>query len=106
LYAGPQTGERRVLDAESGKQLWEAQLPASGNATPMTYSMHGKQYLVIAAGGHPKITEEASSDKLISQSAIGSLARTQRGTMQEIFFLACIVGSAASRINSNLKGRH
>jgi quinoprotein glucose dehydrogenase len=58
----------RAFDTESGKELWEAQLPASGNATPMTYSMHGKQYMVIAAGGHPKITEEAPSDTLISFS--------------------------------------
>jgi quinoprotein glucose dehydrogenase len=58
----------RAFDVETGKELWEAQLPASGNATPMTYSMNGKQYLVIAAGGHPKITEEALSDTLISFS--------------------------------------
>jgi glucose dehydrogenase len=32
----------------------------------MTYSADGKQYLVIAAGGHPKITEEALNDVLIA----------------------------------------
>jgi glucose dehydrogenase len=58
----------RAFDVENGKELWEAQLPAAGNATPMTYSVNGKQYLVIAAGGHPKITEEALSDTLISFS--------------------------------------
>jgi len=37
-----------------------------GNVTPMTYrlSATGKQYLVIAAGGHPKITEEKLGDSL------------------------------------------
>jgi quinoprotein glucose dehydrogenase len=56
----------RAFDMQTGKEVWKAQLPASGNATPMTYSMQGRQYLVIAAGGHPKITEEALSDALIA----------------------------------------
>jgi outer membrane protein assembly factor BamB len=43
----------RAFDVQTGKELWKAQLPASGNATPMTYSVNAKQYLVIAAGGHP-----------------------------------------------------
>jgi hypothetical protein len=34
-------------------------LPAAGHATPMTYQIDGKQYLVIAAGGHAKIEQES-----------------------------------------------
>jgi quinoprotein glucose dehydrogenase len=45
----------RAFDAETGKELWKFELPASGQATPMTYSIGGKQYLVIAAGGHGKL---------------------------------------------------
>ena len=45
----------RALDIETGKELWKYQLPAGGQATPMTYSLNGKQYLVIAAGGHGKL---------------------------------------------------
>ena len=45
----------RAFDAETGKELWSFVLPAGGQATPMTYSIAGKQYLVIAAGGHGKI---------------------------------------------------
>jgi quinoprotein glucose dehydrogenase len=56
----------RAFDIQTGKELWKAQLPASGNATPMTYSVNGKQYLVIAAGGHPRITEEALNDALVA----------------------------------------
>jgi glucose dehydrogenase len=56
----------RAFDVQTGKELWKAQLPASGNATPMTYSVNGKQYLVIAAGGHPKITEESLNDALVA----------------------------------------
>jgi quinoprotein glucose dehydrogenase len=32
-----------------------AELPAGGQATPMTYTVKGKQYVVIAAGGHGKL---------------------------------------------------
>jgi quinoprotein glucose dehydrogenase len=42
----------RAFDVNTGKQLWEARLPAGGQATPMSYSAGGKQYVVIAAGGH------------------------------------------------------
>jgi quinoprotein glucose dehydrogenase len=58
----------RAFDVETGKELWKVQLPDSGHATPMTYrlSANGKQYVVIAAGGHPKITEESLSDALVA----------------------------------------
>lgn len=42
----------RAFDMRDGKQLWEARLPAGGQATPMTYEVNGKQYVVISAGGH------------------------------------------------------
>jgi quinoprotein glucose dehydrogenase len=45
----------RAFDIESGKELWTYELPAGGQATPMTYTLDGKQYLVIAAGGHGKM---------------------------------------------------
>ncbi len=44
----------RAFDSETGNELWKFELPASAQATPMTYSLGGKQYLVIAAGGHGK----------------------------------------------------
>jgi quinoprotein glucose dehydrogenase len=45
----------RAFDSETGKELWAFELPAGGQATPMTYSLDGRQYLVIAAGGHGKL---------------------------------------------------
>jgi len=44
----------RAFDLQDGKELWSAALPAGGQATPMTYQLTpgGKQYVVIAAGGH------------------------------------------------------
>ena len=56
----------RAFDIETGKELWKAQLPDSGHATPMTFASHGKQYVVIAAGGHDKITEETPGDALVA----------------------------------------
>ena len=41
----------RAFDAATGRVLWEATLPAAGNATPAIYEVNGKQYVVIAAGG-------------------------------------------------------
>jgi cytochrome c5 len=41
----------RAFDSATGKLLWSADLPYSGNATPATYMIDGKQYIVIAASG-------------------------------------------------------
>jgi quinoprotein glucose dehydrogenase len=41
----------RAFHARTGEQLWEAKLPAGGYATPATYEVDGRQYVVIAAGG-------------------------------------------------------
>ena len=45
----------RAFNTTTGELLWEFLLPAGGQATPMTYQVNGKQYVVIAAGGHGKI---------------------------------------------------
>jgi quinoprotein glucose dehydrogenase len=45
----------RAFDVETGKELWKAELPASAQAAPMTYRAGGKQFVVIAAGGHGKL---------------------------------------------------
>ncbi|MDR2328413.1 MAG: glucose/quinate/shikimate family membrane-bound PQQ-dependent dehydrogenase [Comamonas sp.] len=42
----------RAFNASNGELLWQARLPAGGQATPMTYDIGGKQYVVIMAGGH------------------------------------------------------
>jgi quinoprotein glucose dehydrogenase len=41
----------RAIDKKTGKTLWEFQLPAGGYATPATYEVDGKQFVVIASGG-------------------------------------------------------
>ncbi|HET6630377.1 MAG TPA: pyrroloquinoline quinone-dependent dehydrogenase [Woeseiaceae bacterium] len=42
----------RAFDLATGDELWQGRLPAGGQATPMTYAIDGRQYVVIAAGGH------------------------------------------------------
>ena len=41
----------RAFDKDTGKQLWQAPLPYSGNATPSTYTVGGRQFVAISAGG-------------------------------------------------------
>jgi quinoprotein glucose dehydrogenase len=41
----------RAFDSRTGKLLWQAKLPAPGYASPSTYAVKGRQYLVIACGG-------------------------------------------------------
>ena len=45
----------RAYDVTSGRQLWEGRLPAGGQATPMTYTVGDKQYVLIVAGGHGSV---------------------------------------------------
>lgn len=40
-----------AYETATGRLLWEGQLPAGGKATPMTYSVEGRQYVAISAGG-------------------------------------------------------
>jgi quinoprotein glucose dehydrogenase len=55
----------RAIDIETGKTVWEDKLPAGGQATPMTYEVRGRQYLVIMAGGH-HFMETPIGDELIA----------------------------------------
>lgn len=51
LIAGTKDGMFRAFNRFSGKQLWQTKLPAASFATPAMYSIHGKQYIVLACGG-------------------------------------------------------
>jgi quinoprotein glucose dehydrogenase len=55
FVAASRDGHFRAFDIDSGKILWEAELPAGGQATPMTYQVGGKQYVAICAGGHARL---------------------------------------------------
>ena len=63
----------RGFDAASGKELWRGRLPAGGQATPMTYVWKGRQYVVIAAGGHAK-TDTKRGDTVVAFALPGPLS--------------------------------
>ncbi len=52
--AGPMEHAFRAFDAKTGEEIWQARLPTAANSTPMTYQLEegGRQYVVVAAGGH------------------------------------------------------
>ncbi|MCC2667761.1 MAG: gcd [Armatimonadetes bacterium] len=54
FIGGTKDEKFRAFDKTTGKVLWEAKLPAGGYATPCTYSVKGRQYVAIAAGGGGK----------------------------------------------------
>ena len=51
FISGTEDEKFRAFDTKTGKIVWEYQLPAGAFATPITYAIDGKQYVVIAAGG-------------------------------------------------------
>ena len=51
----------RAYEKKTGKLLWETELPAAGFATPSTYEVNGKQYIVIACGGTKLGTKKGDS---------------------------------------------
>ncbi len=55
IFVGASKDEKfRAFDKRTGEILWETTLPAGGYATPSTYEVDGRQYIVIAAGGGGK----------------------------------------------------
>jgi quinoprotein glucose dehydrogenase len=55
LVAATVDGVFRAFDVETGGLLWQDKLPAGGQATPMSYLVGDRQFVVIAAGGHGKL---------------------------------------------------
>jgi len=51
FIAATRDGKFRAFDKATGEKLWEATLPSGGFATPATYQVKGRQYVVVAAGG-------------------------------------------------------
>jgi quinoprotein glucose dehydrogenase len=59
FIAGTKDERIHAFDKQTGKVLWESALPAGGYATPSTYMVNGRQYVVIAAGGAGKMGTKA-----------------------------------------------
>lgn len=61
FIAATKDGMFRIFDKKTGEILWETKLPAAGFATPSTYLLNGKQYIVIACGGTKLGTKKGDS---------------------------------------------
>ncbi len=56
IFIGATQDDRfRAFDLVSGEELWSRRLPTGAFALPMSYSIAGRQYIVVASGGHPFI---------------------------------------------------
>lgn len=64
----------RAFNAKTGAELWRGRLPAGGQATPMTYVWSGRQYVVIAAGGHGML-DTKRGDQVVA-FALPEMAKT------------------------------
>lgn len=56
----------RAFDIDTGEELWTAETPSASHATPMTYEVDGRQFVVIASGGHMFINPDAIDDWLVA----------------------------------------
>ena len=63
--SGPYTDPRHAIDIETGETVWTDVLPAGGQANPITYEAGGRQYVMIAPGGH-HFMETGVSDAVIA----------------------------------------
>lgn len=55
VFAGEGNGQFKAYDSETGSQLWRFQAGAGVNAPPSSYSIDGKQYIVVGAGGNTQL---------------------------------------------------
>ena len=55
VFNGEGNGYFRAFDASTGKKLWEYQAGAGVNAPAVSYMVHGKQYVAVAAGGNTQL---------------------------------------------------
>lgn len=72
--AGSLDEHLHAYDLESGRELWSTPLPAAGHALPMTYLAGGRQFIVIAAGGHDRLGPDRLGDYLIAYALPGGAA--------------------------------
>jgi glucose dehydrogenase len=65
VFNGEANGLFRAFDASSGKKLWEYQTGAGVNAPAVSYSVHGKQYVAVAAGGNNQIDAKRGNSVVV-----------------------------------------
>lgn len=67
IFIGATADSRiRAYDIDTGEELWQDMMPTSAMSSPMTYEANGRQYLVIAAGGHSWFYPKGIDDYLLA----------------------------------------
>ena len=65
VFNGEANGLFRAFDAKNGKKLWEYQTGAGVNAPPVSYTIKGKQYIAVAAGGNNQIDAKRGNSVVV-----------------------------------------
>ena len=55
VFAGEGNGAFKAYDSSNGKQLWRFQAGAGVSAPPSSYTLEGKQYIVVGSGGNTQL---------------------------------------------------
>ncbi|MDQ6737018.1 MAG: pyrroloquinoline quinone-dependent dehydrogenase [Gemmatimonadota bacterium] len=95
----------RAMDIETGKELWSAPLPAAAHALPMTYTIGGTQYVVVAAGGHDRL-HTAMGDYVVAYAlprAGAPAVDTARGSLAGDWAGEMHIGDARVRMKLSLQ---
>ena len=67
VFIGATADEKfRAFDIESGAKLWEVKTPSAAMAIPMTYTMAGRQFIVVASGGHQFMHRQNITDHIVA----------------------------------------
>ncbi len=65
VFNGEANGYFRAFDAKNGKKLWEYQTGAGVNAPAVSYTVNGKQYVAVAAGGNNQIDAKRGNSVVV-----------------------------------------
>jgi glucose dehydrogenase len=65
VFTGTADKQFLAFDAKSGQQLWSYKASGGVNAPPISYSVNGKQYVAVAAGGNYQINSPRSDEVLV-----------------------------------------
>jgi len=65
VFTGEGNGMFNAYDAKSGKKLWSFQCGAGVNAPPTSYSVNGKQYIAVAAGGNTQLDYKRGNNVIV-----------------------------------------
>jgi hypothetical protein len=89
----------RAFDLETGKELWRGRLPAGAQATPMSYRLgeNGRQFVVIAAGGHGRMGTDIGDSVVafaLPEGGAGLLAQSMAPTLRTIGLLLVLLLTA------------